>query len=178
MSAPQVINPTNRVICKLCKRVFQAPVALRVIPGAGDNTRLVNFIADLDTHLMKEHPDQANLCDLQAMQFVGLARLTYYTINDPEVADQNNFLRWSIHQATLNAKYTDTDLEAIAARLAGILVDDALEPELPPDGRAVTITEQLKVLAAGKIRTVLMEMRQQLQEPGRYTIQPATDPPN
>jgi hypothetical protein len=166
-AAPLVVKP-GQVACKLCRKVFLPPVALRVIPGAGDQTRLINFVQDLDTHLAKEHPEEYGLCEIQAMQFQGLAKLTNFMIADGEVRDQNEFLRWSIHQLTLNVRYSDDDLTVISERLSALVAADFNNPAL----------EKPAADAAAKIRAVLLEMRTQLEEPGRYVVKPAVDTPH
>lgn len=163
--------------CNLCQRKFAGPLALIIGPGQHPQGRLVNHLNQLAQHFCEAHPEENNALQLKALEYLGMLRLLNYSTSDEELRRQLDFLRWSIHQSTLLHRVPDEKIAAKAEEHARGIVD-IFESVLPPSNGPGTdqVREQLRpalqAAIAAKLAAVLSEVRNILEEPGRYLISP------
>jgi len=152
---------SSTVTCKLCRRVFVKPPGAIIQPGAGTNARLAEFAGNLRQHFIEKHARENGAVELQGMQFIAMLRLLSFDIRDRELAEQHDFLRWQVHQATLTARLADDKLELRAAELA----------EEFWIGSANCVEKETAVATIkARLIEVFKGYRQIIEEPGRYTV--------
>jgi hypothetical protein len=166
--------------CKICRKTFSGPRALFINPTNPTATSpAAQASVDLMEHVMREHPAIDRDMQTQSAQFLGVLRLMAFTLFDKAVAKQRDYLRWYVHQSTLNAQISDAKLEKRAEQLAELaldVVDSSLlyvkahsSGEVASDARA-----KLKARIAEGIAIAISELRAELQEPGKYPNGPET----
>ena len=145
----------------ICGKSFTAPAALIIQPGQQTNGRVPQFMASLAEHIITGHPRLNKHLEARALEFMGMLRLQNFILsNDPELTRQRDYLRWSVHQATLNAQFSDERIEEFCEMIAERCAEIMTRPDIDPAERVPMIK--------GLLGDVLLGMRDQLQEPGKH----------
>lgn len=178
MSQPKITGP--RLIggictCKLCDQKFaDAPKHLLISATQSDqkNMDVADFCTQLLQHFVTKHPRENLALEMEGTQFLSMRRLQNFRVNDPEIAETVDKLRWQIHNATAVATLSDAAIAGASDQYADKMVEAM---------RGVTSQNMnagpTAFLAAQKtiLREILMEMltstRQLLQEPNKYPPQ-------
>lgn len=157
--------------CKLCSKKMAGP---SLIIGPGQNGRVGQFMQQLAAHIMKDHPREYAYLEQKHLEFNGLQMLMQYTTTDSSLRFQRDWLRWQIHQQTLNARIPDEKIEEQSRQLAETIVDLVLAYEA--SARLAASTSRpgkpyefdpapARKYAAEKIAEVVKVLRDALQEP-------------
>jgi hypothetical protein len=149
--------------CKLCFKKLAGPA---LIVGPGQSGRVGEFLQKVAAHIMQAHPQEYKYLEQKHLEFNGLQMLMQYTTNDPSLRFQRDWLRWQIHQQTLNARIPDEKIEEQSRQLAVSIVDAVLA-DFCDRARTHTAYESnsAKKYAAEKIAEVIRVLRDSLQEP-------------
>lgn len=153
--------------CRLCKTAFAGPSV--AIVGQGPHGRLIQYMAKLSDHFTERHPNESQAVDLRTLEYRTMLRLANYDLQDAELADQRNFVRWRTRQATIDGTLPDAAIEQNAEQLAVSLME-ILESVTEPGYPAYALSKPVKEAFKKKLLTVLTEMRDHYEEPNRYTI--------
>ena len=151
------------VTCKLCGKIFTTHGAMVIVPGQ-KNSRIEQFNVSLALHLINGHPQHNKALEEKALEFLGMLRLQNYIIKDKTLRDSRDRLRWSVHQATLNASFSDEKIEAFCDMMSTRCKEIMTDPNVPDAERVPMIK--------GLMGDILLEVRNELQEPGRYEQAP------
>jgi hypothetical protein len=159
--------------CSLCSHMIAGPAGLVIGPGQAN--RVGQFMESLTEHLLKAHPNEFEVLQQKALEFFGLNCLMQYTTQDEAIRYQRNWLRWQIHQVTLNARFNDETLRTKSAEFAGALVDEVISGLLDAfgvEGQAPIRREaaqragvNIKAAIGGKVLELVTMIRDELQEP-------------
>ncbi len=175
MSQPKITGPRligGIVTCKLCDQRFaDAPKHLLISAGQSDqkNMDVADFCTQLLEHFVTKHPRQNLALEMEGTQFLSMRRLQNFRVNDPEIAETVDKLRWQIHNATAVATLTDLAIAGAADQYADGMIGKIAE-HIP--GSA--LNEEVPRIKTA-LREILMEMltstRDLLQEPNKYPPQ-------
>lgn len=158
--------------CKLCAQKIAGP-GLVIGPGQASG-RVAQFMESLTTHLAQKHAKEFEVLQQQALEFFGLNCVMQYVTQDDRVKYQRDWLRWKIHQVTLNARYTDDALGQMAAHFAGSIYDEItaallviLEnaPSVNLRGTFDRAGENVRAAIGAKLMEIVTIIRNELQEP-------------
>lgn len=158
--------------CKLCSTKIAGP-GLVIGPGQAAG-RVAKFMDSLTTHLASAHAKEFEALQQQALEFFGLNCVMQYVTQDDRVKYQRDWLRWKIHQVTLNARYTDEALAKLSAQFAGIIYEEltgllrGTVSSIPPQYLEVFLErsgENGRALIGGKLTEITTIIRNELQEP-------------
>jgi len=153
--------------CKLCNEKIAGP-GLIVGPGQASG-RVAQFMEKLTAHLGARHPKELGALHQKALEFFGLNCVMQYVTQDDRVKYQREFLRWSIHQVTLDARYSNEQLDDAAASHAEactLAVVNGLAPALGiPEERLTRAMENVRPQIAALFLEPIKIMREKLQEP-------------
>lgn len=144
--------------CQICNRSFAGPQLAIVGKGADlENNRIIQFAEKMAMHLSEKHKDVFQQILFSGQEFQGMLILQQYATESPALKEQFDVCRWKIHQSTLNTRLSDEQISKWV---------EAVIPDL------VTLVstsnfEELKRNLGGMITAV----RDQLEEPGKYTFQ-------
>jgi ribosomal protein S15P/S13E len=156
--------------CNICQKKFTGPSALLI--GSGNpNARLIAYVQSLATHLLTDHKDHQAALQLSCVEYLGMLQLLNFSSTDPAIREQTDFLRWRIHQQTAAHTVPDDKLKQKAADTAADLLTEAAAILHKPAG-------VLLELVTAKFVSVLTEMRDVIEERGRYTVSMVTVPQN
>lgn len=148
---------TDLTTCVLCGQQFTGP---RIAIVGQATARLETYLSGLGAHINDKHPQAAQTMNLLGAQFMGLLFLMNFKTTDAELAEKRDQLRWTIHQQTLKARYSDENLKEqcrdVARRLA--MQYSGMEESVP-------VYEELLIDAFTGIRDAL-------EEPGKYAPTP------
>jgi hypothetical protein len=108
---------------------------------------------------MKDHRQYFESVILEAQQYQGLLFMMPFQTTDEEFQQQRDYLRWSVHQQTLNARLTDEKLGLAAAHVARAALQE-LGDRLP-DGYG----NDFELIISRHFEIALRETRNALQEP-------------
>lgn len=109
--------------CKLCPpNAVKSIAGPSLILGPGQSNRVGAFMQSLAQHLAQDHAQQHEFLQQKALEFMGLQTMMQYTTTDPNMLFSRDWLRWQIHQATLNARIPDDKLQAKSAEFAREIV--------------------------------------------------------
>jgi hypothetical protein len=161
---------SDSTICKHCGERFSGP---RIEVIGQPEARLQAYLQVLSKHFYEKHPQQAQMMDIHTAIYSGLLFLMNFKTTDKELNGKRDQLRWTIHQQTLNARFSDASLTAQCRELSRKLVDTV--SALDHNAEGMVAHEDL-VRAAFEV--ILIEvftgMRNDLEEPGKYAVeQPA-----
>jgi len=158
--------------CKLCTHKIAGPAGLVI--GPGQSSRVGQFMESLTAHLAQAHPKQFEVLQQKALEFFGLNCIMQYVTQDDRVRYQRDWLRWQIHQVTLNARYTDEKLGLMAAHFAGEMVDETIEAlmhamQAADSGNLRNVFGRagvnIKAGVGAKLVEIVTTIRNELQEP-------------
>lgn len=161
--------------CKLCSEKIAGP-GLVIGPGQASG-RVAKFMESLTTHLASKHAQEFEALQQQALEFFGLNCVMQYVTQDDRVKYQRDWLRWKIHQVTLNARYTDEALQNLAAQFSGIIyseltpliVDAVYASGVFPSENVPKVFERAgensRALIGAKLLEIVTIIRNELQEP-------------
>jgi len=168
--------------CRLCAAKFTGPTGLIIQPGAAQNGRVAQYMQDLAGHIITAHPVENKNMELQALEYLGLQRMTLYSTTDKAIMEQRDFLRWKIHQSTLAHRLSDGQMDAASKEFAAQFVDDALNALVTkPIGQdwpehVKLLRSTLVAAVALKLYGIIEDFRRLIEEPGKYQLQVVTAP--
>lgn len=167
--------------CRLCAEKFTGPTGLIIQPGAGaQNGRVAQYMQNLAGHITGKHPAENRGMELQALEYLGLLRMTLYSTTDKGIVEQRDYLRWKIHQSTLAHRLTDAQMDAASKEFATQFVDDviaALHGPRPENGWPAHIEllrTSLALATSLKLYGIVEDFRRLIEEPGKYVLQVVT----
>lgn len=152
--------------CRICRHVFHGPeghLGGAILLGDKIGDRIQRYIQKLMAHLGKEHPEQLQLYTQQVGDYLGLLCLMSFDTSDEEVAKERDYLRWQLNKATRRAVVTD---ERIAEKCK-VLVDGCMM-----EGILEQMEQAPRVTFESRVAALLIEMRNVLEERGRYQDRP------
>jgi hypothetical protein len=156
--------------CVHCNQTFYGPeegLGGALIVGEAQQRRAMRYVQTLTTHLQKKHPQVLTTAQIFGSEYAGMLALMNFTTDDELVAQQRDFVRWKVHNATRRAQVSDDRIvEKVRTILAGYLVND---PE-----RDKKLNDSMADGIGSKFVEVMTEMRDVLEERGRYTETPMT----
>jgi hypothetical protein len=175
MSTPSlqtvILRPTK---CRICGHEFPGnSLSSATILGSNPAAKMQQIsalISPLMKHLQKKHPEQLQWTQMQGGEWAGLLALNFIQCDEAEVQHMRDQTRWKINQMTRRVAITDERIEE-RLRLAYLTAmakeaDTPLE-KIPPE----MADDIMKTPAAMEIARTMREMRDVLEEKGRY------DPP-
>lgn len=165
MSTPELADITTCMVpvpiagmpgqFKPCGQKFSAP---RVSIIGQTDARLNNYLTGLSKHLGAQHPEVGLQMAQHGAAFMELLFLRNFKTTDPELSEQQDRVRWQVHQQTLKARYPDENIDEQALALAHQIVDMRLTEEMG-----------LNVYGAAMlIQQAFTAIRDALEEPGKY----------
>jgi len=156
--------------CVHCNKTFYGPeegLGGALIVGEAAQRRAMRYVQTLTTHLQKQHPQVLTTAQIFGSEYAGMLALMNFKTDDELVAQQRDFVRWKVHNATRRASVSDDRIvEKVRSILTGYLIND---PE-----REKKLNESMADGIGSKIVEVMTEMRDVLEERGRYTETPMT----
>jgi hypothetical protein len=153
---------SDSTICKHCGERFSGP---RIEVIGQPEARLQAYLQILSKHFYEKHPQQAQMMDIHTAIYSGLLFLMNFKTTDKELNGKRDQLRWTIHQQTLNARFSDESLKEQCTTLMFKVV-----AMVEPYGQGTTEWDALHAL----LLEVFTGMRNDLEEPGKYAVeQPA-----
>lgn len=156
--------------CRHCPKVFYGPeegLGGAVIVNEAQQRRAMRYVQSLTQHLQKHHPQALQAAQIFGSEYAGMLALSNFDTEDALVQEQRDFVRWKVHNATRRAVVNDDRIvEKVSTVLDGFLVGD---PE-----REKKLNESMADGLGAKIVEVMKQMRDVLEERGRYNIQPMT----
>lgn len=157
------------VSCKLCGAQFTGPAVLMIKPGQTnqEHERLKKFMEELARHTIEKHDGHDSAMQLKAHEYLAMLRLLNFVLHDPELTEQRDYFRWSVHQATLNATISDASIKGMSEQIAEEIAEEGTE--------TLQLHIALKAFAAEKIAAALKNLRTELQEPGKFEVSPVLD---
>jgi len=153
MNTPELADLTT---CKHCGQSFTGP---RIEVIGQPQARLQAYIQILSKHFYEKHPREAQMMDIHTAIYSGLLFLMNFKTTDKELNEKRDQLRWTIHQQTLKARFSDESLKEQCGVLAETLWD------LVYDG---TQHEDTKVEWKRILLEAFTAIRDALEEPGKY----------
>lgn len=160
--------------CNICQKKFTGPSALLIASG-NPNARLMAYVQSLATHLLTDHQDHQRALQLSTVEYLGMLQLMNFSSTDPAIQEQTDFLRWRIHQQTAAHTVPDDKLKQKASDVAEeLLIEATAILEKHPDVAGPAILE----LSKEKLTALLTEMRDVIEERGRYQVSMVTVPEN
>lgn len=162
MIEPSQLAPHLGDVCKHCGEKFSGP---RIEVIGQPEARLQAYLQILSKHFYEKHPQQAQMMDIHTAIYSGLLFLMNFKTNDKDLNEKRDQLRWTIHQQTLNARFSDASLKEQCKALASTL-ESAIE--MGEVGKEEIDTKA----TTERFRVILLEvftgMRDVLEEPGKY----------
>ena len=156
--------------CRHCQKVFYGPdegLGGALIVNEAAQRRAMRYVQSLTQHLQKHHPEHLKAAQIFGSEYAGMLALSNFETEDELVAEQRDFVRWKVHNATRRAVVTDDRIDdKVREALSGFLIQD---PE-----RDRKLNESMADGLGSKIVEVMRTMRDVLEERGRYQIQPMT----
>ena len=156
--------------CVHCNQTFYGPeegLGGALIVGEAQQRRAMRYVQTLTTHLQKKHPQVLTTAQIFGSEYAGMLALMNFTTDDELVAQQRDFVRWKVHNATRRAQVSDDRIvEKVRAILTGYLMADP--------NREQKLNESMADGIGSKFVEVMTEMRDVLEERGRYTETPMT----
>lgn len=156
--------------CRHCQKVFYGPeegLGGAVLLNESEQKRAMRYVQSLTQHLQKQHPQALQAAQIFGSEYAGMLALSNFETEDALVAEQRDFVRWKVHNATRRAVVTDDRIvEKVSAILDGFLVGDP--------NREKKLNESMADGLGAKIVEVMTQMRDVLEERGRYNITPPT----
>jgi hypothetical protein len=138
---------------KICGQKFSHP---HVTIIGDDKARLNHYMEGLAKHLHSKHPEVGQAMVAAGAAFMELLFLRNFKTTDAELSEQQDRMRWQIHQQTLKARYPDENLREQAEAMAEDIFEEATHNT---EGRA-NISDMLEV--------AFRSIRDALEEPGKY----------
>jgi hypothetical protein len=150
---------------KPCGQKFSAP---RIAIIGDDKARLNSYLEGLAKHLGTKHPEVGQMMVQAGAAFMEMLFLRNFKTTDPELSDQQDRMRWQVHQQTLKARYPDeniyTQADWLALALARSLPQLADEDLFSYEGTAAELAERFTPL----LTEAFVSIRDALEEPGKY----------
>lgn len=147
--------------CLHCGQKFSSP---RVTIIGQPTARLEQYLEALAKHLQEKHPQRGMIMAQHGAAFMELVFLRNFKTTDPELSEQQDRVRWQIHQQTLKARYPDENVKEQALGLSSILLnairwtdDDHID------------VDQTGALFAARLTEAFTSIRDALEEPGKYS---------
>jgi hypothetical protein len=157
--------------CVLCEKSFIGPP---IIVGQQPKGRAALFMQRLTEHFMKEHPRENKDVEWKSIEYLGLLRMRSFRTTDAGLGRMIDELRWQNLQQLLNAHIPDSNITTQCNNLAGDIMDMVIARNAALDPQHTTreaMQEVLEADIAAKLKQVFTELRNALEEPGKY---PAT----
>lgn len=146
--------------CKLCGKSFAGPrIAIVGNPGA----RAQALVSKLVEHIGREHPQQMQAIAMDGAAYMGARYLMCFESTDTELLQQKDFVRWQVHQQTLNVRVRDENIKEQCEALADILLHQVF------GGAALDNLVAERAAVAALLVETITGLRDELEEPGKYT---------
>lgn len=145
-------------VCKHCGEKFTGP---RIEVIGQPEARLQAYLQILSKHFYEKHPQQAQMMDIHTAIYSGLLFLMNFKTTDKDLNEKRDQLRWTIHQQTLNARFSNESLNQQCQQLAIKLGRHAAAGDV---AQAEDMAQFFKPI----ILEVFTGMRDVLEEPGKY----------
>lgn len=168
--------------CRLCGTKITGPAGLIIAPGAATNGRVAQYMQNLAGHIINGHKKENSNMETQALEYLGLLRMTMYSTTDKSIIEQRDFLRWKIHQSTLAHTLSDEQMDAASKEFATQFVDDVIaalhgpRPEKGWPAHIELLRTSLAAVTSTKLYGIVDDFRRLIQEPGRYQLQVVSTP--
>ena len=147
------------VKCTHCHRIFAGPSMLIVGRKLdAHNNRIAQFVQKLTEHMFTEHRQEAQQVLLEGNEYQGMLILSNFTTEDKSMKEQFDVVRWKVHQKTLQARFTDADIESWVGQVLPELMSLA---QMNDKG-----TLQRNLVG------MLQSIRDRLEEPNKYSFSP------
>ena len=149
-----------------CGAKFVGPQHLVIGVHNGQGGHMAALFEKLIRHLVDVHPLHMQQIIMQGEEYKGMLYMLAFESADREFHEQRNYFRWSVHQRTLGARFTDKKLGDFIEATATAAAD-----EIVADGLVLTIEEESTERARVKQSLLkyfapeIREMRDALQEP-------------
>lgn len=123
----------------------------------------------LATHIAQAHPQQHEYLQQKALEFMGLQTVMQYATTDANIQHSRNWLRWQIHQATIDARIPDDKIETqsrdFARELVASIVDEVSAYFMAAQRPALFNSTHAVEATAAKVERLVRGVRDVLQEP-------------
>lgn len=170
-------------ICRLCRRTFYGPGAVTLGTDQA-NPALAQFLMKLGEHMHRAHGKEDQALQTKTYELIGYFRLMNFSISDPELFRQLDFLRWTFHRQTMANIIPEDKLQEQSAALSKRLADVFYGLlTMTFDQRGETTPEYLQLLKPAveaelfrELRPILTGIRDVYEEPGKYTVSPVLAP--
>lgn len=136
------------------------------IIGEDKNARLHKYLSGLAKHLSEKHPDLGLQMAQHGAAFMEMLFLRNFKTTDPELSEQQDRVRWQVHQQTLKARYPDENLREQADSVAEWLVGRTLD--YCPSLDQTKIFEKIKSVYCKHLIEAFTSIRDALEEPNKY----------
>jgi hypothetical protein len=114
--------------CVHCNKTFYGPeegLGGALIVGEAAQRRAMRYVQTLTTHLQKQHPQVLTTAQIFGSEYAGMLALMNFKTDDELVAQQRDFVRWKVHNATRRASVSDDRIvEKVRSILTGYLIND------------------------------------------------------
>jgi hypothetical protein len=141
--------------CRLCSKSIAGP---SLILGPHQHSRVGVFMQSLVEHIERDHPKEFAYLEQKHLEFKGLLIVMQYTTTDLGMKYSREWLRWQIHQQTLNSRIPDEKLTPKCAEFSRDIVDEIF------GGQAFVTADQQAQLTK-RITDLVRAIRDELQEP-------------
>jgi hypothetical protein len=154
---------THLTTCIHCGQKFSSP---RIEILGEPTARLEAYLKALSDHLKKRHPELGQVMVAHGAAFMEMLFLRNFKTTDPELSEQQDRVRWQVHQQTLKCRYPDEHLMQQACEL-GELLYQIVVANLDECG-GIKEPDELKADLASNIEEAFTSIRDALEEPGKY----------
>ncbi len=147
---------------KPCGQKFSSP---RITVLGDSKARLNSYMEGLAKHLHDKHPVIGQIMVQHGAAFMEMLFLRNFTTTDPELSEQQDRMRWQVHQQTLKARYPDENLEEQAHQLTMAIWKIVCmfgTPDLNPSENKCT------EMVDAKIAEAFRSIRDALEEADKY----------
>lgn len=138
------------------------------IIGEDKNARLHKYLSGLAKHLSEKHPDLGLQMAQHGAAFMEMLFLRNFKTTDPELSEQQDRVRWQVHQQTLKARYPDENIDLQAYDLADRLLINLVDAESATGIGREKLEDRLRREFAELLVEAFTSIRDALEEPNKY----------
>lgn len=157
--------------CIHCGKAFYGPRET-VVVGEKSGGRLMKHVGEMAGHIKEAHAEEFKRALVLGAELQGFLLMQQFTGEDATVRAMRDEYRWRIHQATLQLHISENAV-ARKARETVAAVVDLVNKDF--EDLSEKDKEELRNLIQAPIEKVLLELREILQEPGKYAPQAIPD---
>jgi hypothetical protein len=161
MSTPELADITT---CTHCGQKFSSP---RVQIIGEPTARLEQYLKALSKHLAEKHPELGQQMVQHGAAFMEMLFLRNFKTTDPELSEQQDRVRWQVHQQTLKCRYPDENLKGQANALARHIAICAAS-DVPESQERKDWIDHMDSAFTEMIAEAFTSIRDALEEPGKY----------